>query len=269
MNCTLTEARSLFLSDLHLGWRYSNGFQAAEILSQCSPEFLYLIGDTFEWLHHPRASSTASIENFLQVLGNLNEKGTRIFLLPGNHDEALAKNIACQDWLVVPSVIHECLSGTRFLIVHGDVFDLQRGCTIGFGNRLGRWIYPKLVGWGNTLARLGVYPNDEEKHWCTHWKMSSHRVKNHIQEFQGFMLDLADAHACDGVVCGHIHLPNATQTHKQLYFNCGDWIEHRSLAYECQHGELILVRDALNPLSSQKARCATDGIGLMRNKLAV
>lgn len=239
------------------------------LLRQCSPRFLYLVGDTFEWLHSPKSSPDNATKVFLATLEHLRSKGTMIYLLPGNHDEVLAEKSHHEAWSVVSHVIHQSRSGSKFLIVHGDVFDLQRGREACSWKRLGRWVYPKLIRWGNTLSRVGLSPRNKQLHWCTHWKMSNQRAKNHIEEFQSYMLDLAQAHDCDGVVCGHIHLPIASQRNKRHYFNCGDWVEHRSFVFECPHGNLLLVRDALNPMSIQNARCQSDQFELIGMKVAM
>ena len=269
MNCTWTDARSVFLSDLHLGWKFSNSFHVAGLLRQCSPKFLYLVGDTFEWLYRPTSSLDEQTRFFLATLSYLQNNGTNIYFLPGNHDEVLAQESCHQAWSVVSHRIHQCSSGSRFLIVHGDIFDLHRGRESCSWKKLGRWVYPKLVQWGNTLSRIGFSPKNKELHWCTHWKMSSERAKNHMNEFQSYMVELAEVHDCDGVVCGHIHLPKAANTNKHFYFNCGDWIEHRSFVFECPHGNMFLVPDALNPTSNSNARCEADPIEFTHFKIAV
>jgi UDP-2,3-diacylglucosamine pyrophosphatase LpxH len=260
LNCTWTDARSVFLSDLHLGWRFSDTSLLGSLLEQARPEFLYLVGDTFEWIYRPEVSKKKSVDRFVDDLNSLQDHGTRIFILPGNHDEVLADRFHNSGWTIAPYVLHETLSGQRFLVAHGDVFDLQRGRNSCSWKRFGGWMYPKLVRWGTWLDRIGFQPQGEQSHWCTHWKMLSERAKNHIANFESFMVELALAHECDGVVCGHIHLPTEKEIGSQFYFNCGDWIEHRSFVYECSHGYLNLVRDASKQPHKQQSNCLSNSL---------
>ncbi len=258
LNCTWTDARSVFLSDLHLGWRFSDTSLLGSFLEKTQPDFLYLVGDTFEWIYRPESSKQQSVHRFLDDLSSLHDKGTEVFLLPGNHDELLADRFHNSGWTIAPYALHETLSGKRFLVAHGDVFDLQLGRNSCSWKRFGGWLYPKLVRWGNWLDRVGFQPRGEQSHWCTHWKLQSERARNHIANFESFMVELASAHGCDGVVCGHIHLPTEKEIGSHSYFNCGDWIEHRSFVYECSHGALNLIHNASKSLHKQQSNCLSN-----------
>jgi len=245
VNCSVETARSLFLSDLHLGWRHSRARCFIDRLFNLDLESLYLVGDTFEWIRRDRDSSCEETDRFLQAVESLRSKGTKVIILPGNHDEQLAVSENRLAWQSVPMAIHKTVRGERYLISHGDIFDLQRLASESGWEVLGRFLYPRLVRLGNRLHRWGIEPNGGSVHWCAYWKLLSRRAQRHVVEYQQYMVALARSYECCGVVCGHIHLP----LQEGRYHNCGDWIEHNSFLYECSHGELLLdCWESLTPM---------------------
>lgn len=247
MECLWTDARSVFLSDLHLGWKYSNGELAVEILEKTAPQFLYLVGDTFEWLHRSNAKRSRSVNNFLDALENLTDCGTKVFILPGNHDHELATGCFLGGIEIKPYAIHRSLKGEHWFVAHGDVFDLHGFGAKSFARSIGSKIYPRLIGISHLLQRWSHRSRRNLVSHCTRWKLASQLARLHIQSFERYMLDLAKAHLCAGVICGHIHLPRFIDSglERGAYLNCGDWVEHRSFIYETWQGDMVLVNDFL------------------------
>jgi len=144
--------------------------------------------------------------------------------------------------------VHESYFGKEYLVTHGDLFDTFKECVKPRPIKsLGGWIYPNLVSAGNILSRLGWSPRGEHAHWCTHWKQQSRLARKHIRDFEEFMAFFAQAYKCDGVICGHIHLPASKKIHGLEYWNCGDWVEHSSMVVEWNDGSLELI-ESLNAL---------------------
>ncbi len=236
-----TDARSVFLSDLHLGWKYSKPASLIHLLSECSPDYLYLVGDTFEWFH----SSDKNADHCLSVidlLGELSANGTTISLIPGNHDAQLAENPTFFDLDVRSSFIHRTVNGESYLVSHGDVFDHHRPQHLSAIEQFGSWMYPNIIALGDSLSKFGIRPGGPELHWCSRWKRNSKRAERHIQAFEEFMAGLAEQHQCHGVICGHIHRPAHRRIKDIWYVNCGDWVEHCSYVIENRFGELELHR---------------------------
>jgi len=82
--------RSIFLSDIHLGCRYSRAGELLALLNKHEPEYLYLVGDIIDgwrlrrkWLWHPEYS------RLLQRIIELASQGVSIRYTPGNHDAFL------------------------------------------------------------------------------------------------------------------------------------------------------------------------------------
>lgn len=239
-------ARSVFLSDLHLGWRYSHGFEVASYLAGSNPDYLYLIGDTFEWFRHEPFTSRSDAAGLLRQISRLAKNGTEVFLLPGNHDSALADSNSTNawwtvvEWTIRPHVVHKSVDGGRYLVMHGDIFDMQFDSNAKW-RRFGSHLYPWLVRLGDRLHRWGVHPKATDSHWCTYWKFRSTRSVHHIRAYAEFMTSLALSQDCHGVVCGHIHFPANERLGETRYLNCGDWVEHRSCVVESPSGELEML----------------------------
>jgi len=62
----------------------------------------------------------------VQKLLRKGRKGSRVIYIPGNHDEFLRGYYGSHfgGIEVVENAIHEAADGRRFLVVHGDIFDL-------------------------------------------------------------------------------------------------------------------------------------------------
>src|SRR5262249_30604257 len=138
---------------------------------------------------------------------------------------------------IADSFLHEAADGRNFLVLHGDRFDdvelrAQWLSVVGsFAYDALLWLNC-LVNGARSLVRLGP------------WQFSSQikqRVKQAVPFVRRFEEGLA-RHArdadCDGVICGHIHTPAATMNCGLLYFNTGDWVEHRTALVEYDDGHL-------------------------------
>lgn len=213
-------------------------------LESFSPEWLYLVGDTF---HSLRAAinlyKDQVARSVIDAIRQMAVRGTRVIMLPGNHDWQFAERQTFELWKIVPHAFHTTTRGERWLVSHGDIFDRWSSLSSSsLGKRLASCLYPALVSAGNRLQLLGVSPPHFTSHWCSYWKMRIDSTLRHADKFRDYMLTLASEHGCDGVICGHIHQPDLKRFGKFTYVNCGDWVEHCSIAVEMTDGELKVVR---------------------------
>ena len=82
------KVESLFISDVHLGCRFSRATELFEFLGRYEPENLYLVGDIVDGWKLRRNFVWDDTASFVvrRVLGML-KRGTRVFYATGNHDE--------------------------------------------------------------------------------------------------------------------------------------------------------------------------------------
>lgn len=233
--------RTLFISDVHLGSPYAQVGPLVDFLHSCRPEYVYLVGDFFDgwrlkrrWLWKPEYTAV------LRRLTELAAGGTRIRYTPGNHDEFLRTFLHDYRFVEVrDEFIHRLADGRRVLVLHGDRFedrasDSRWVATLGAnGYDLLMWIDHRL---GQALRRLGRDPLQ----LSLRVKYRLKRVLEFVAEFENAVAKHARSRGCEGLVCGHIHMPIICELEGLLYCNSGDWIEHCSALVEYANGELDL-----------------------------
>ena len=249
-------ARTLFLSDIHLGFRHARARELNEFLAGVEAETIVLVGDIVDALSLARRAYWSP--DHTQVVRTLlarQRAGARLVYIPGNHDASLAvlAQMLQGQFEVHREWVHRTARGARFLVLHGDQFDDVVHCAPWL-QRLGDCVHGATVGLShlinNARRRLGR----------PYWPLTE-RLKLGIGVSARYILkfeELAAAHArtqgYDGVVCGHIHRANLRNIGGTVYANTGDWVESCSALTESASGELSLLRWPLPAASSARQR---------------
>ena len=235
--------RTLFISDLHLGTRGAQAEALLEFLRSHEADTIYLVGDIVDgWRLRSSWYWPQAHNDVVQKLLRQGRKGTRIVYVPGNHDEFLREfcgfffgGIEVRD-----SIVHEAADGRRYLVIHGDAYDLVV--------RHARWL--ALLGdWAYVAAlALSIRINFvRRKLGFTYWSLSAWakaRVKNAVNYIGNFEETLAaDAarHNVEGVICGHIHSATIRDFDGFTYINTGDWVESCTALVEHENGHMELI----------------------------
>lgn len=218
-----------------------------QFLERCQPEYLYLVGDIIEQKYRLHRATRLHLERFTSRLSSLREEGTIVTRLSGNHDEHCSDSDEEMFGVVQSHAYHSSLDGRRWLVIHGDLFDLHHQPNYNWRRRLGSWIYPYLLQVASLTHKLRSTSPSGTRHRCTTWKLSSSRARSHIKRFESFMVRIAGHHQCDGVICGHIHLPTVKTIRQKTYANCGDWVEHRSCIIETEQGDMQTLQNSISP----------------------
>ncbi len=243
--------RSIFISDLHLGSRFSKATEVLEFLRSHEPENLYLVGDIIDaWALRRRWHWPSNYDALFNHIAKLIESGTNVFYTPGNHDSFLRRfpfnqpRVRIQDQFV-----HCCADGRKMVVMHGDQFDKVEGGAQWL-SVVGSFAYDILLvtdrSINRTLARLGWAPRKISG-------TAKRTVKLAVQFISGYEDRLAD-HArqadCDGIICGHIHVPRYRMLDEILYVNLGDWIENSTALVEYGDGTLELLETSVGRIRS-------------------
>lgn len=232
--------RALFVSDLHLGARASQAEAFLDFLRHHELPIIYLVGDIIDFWSLKRTPLWLQSHNdVLQKLLRKARKGTRIVFVPGNHDHEVRGYAGMQFGAIEihHDIVHETADGRRYLVMHGDEFDVIV--------RYARWLaflgdrsYEFLL-WLNgplNLVRRGL--------GFGYWSFAGYlkmRVKgavNFIGEFEGAIAAEARKRGADGVICGHIHHMADRMIDGVRYVNCGDWVESCTAIGEDDDGKL-------------------------------
>ncbi len=236
--------RAVFISDVHLGTRSAQAEPLLDFLKHVEADIIYLVGDIVDFWKVRRGPHWPQAHNdVLQKLLRKVRKGTRIVFIPGNHDEALREfcGLHFGGIEIARDAVHTTVRGRRYLVMHGDEFDVVV--------RYARW----LAFLGDRGYEVALWSNGP-LNWVRrhlgfgYWSLSAFlksRVKSAVSfigEYEAALAEVARRHEADGVICGHIHHAADRQIGPVHYLNSGDWVESCTAIVETRAGDLTLIR---------------------------
>jgi len=235
--------RAIFLSDIHLGTRGCKADFLLDFLRHTESETLFLVGDIVDgWRLRKNWYWPQPHNDVVQKLLRKARKGTKVYYVPGNHDEAFRNycGVHFGGVEVVRDHVYETPEGRRYLVIHGDAFD-------------------GIVKYHKWLAHLG----DRAYNGClafntwlnlvrrrlgfSYWSLSAYlklKVKNAVQFIDNYETAVAEEarkRGVDGVICGHIHHAEIRDIDGILYCNDGDWVESCTALVEHHDGRLEIL----------------------------
>jgi len=244
------------ISDVHLGTYGCHAKELRHYLETIQPEILILNGDIIDIWQFSKSYFPKSHMKVVRQILKLSENGTRVYYIPGNHDEMLRKfeglqlgNISICNKVVLN------LNGRKAWFFHGDVFDvcmqhskwLARLGAKGYDlliliNRFVNFILQKL---GKKKISLSKKVKDGVK-----------SAVKFINNFEMTCAEIAIEKNYDYVVCGHIHQPEIRQIKTKegevTYLNSGDWIENlTALEYHKKKWNIIKINDFIEEDSEE------------------
>lgn len=236
--------RTVWISDVHLGFRGCRADHLLNFLHAIECDYLYLVGDIIDiWEMRKRLFWPQSHNNVVRTILGKAKHGVHVVYVPGNHDELLRDfhELTFGNVRILDEAIHTNADGRRLLVTHGDKFDSVVRCSRAMA-MLGTRLYDYL------LKANYVVHGIRRKFDLPYWSLAGfikHKVKNAVQFISNFEAAVAYETArlgVDGVVCGHIHRPEITTLNDIVYCNCGDWVESCSALVEHYDGSLELLR---------------------------
>ena len=232
-----------------------------DFLRENDADTIYLVGDIVDawrlkqiW-HWPQQHN-----DIVQKLLRKVRKNGRIIYIPGNHDEFLKSYLGVHfgGVEVVESTIHVGVDGRRYLVVHGDAFDMvvRHARWLAFA---GDWAY-------DAALVLNTYVNAVRRRLgLTYWSLSQWaklKVKNAVNfigDYEAALSQEAKRRNVDGIICGHIHHAAIHERPGLRYMNCGDWVESCTALVESYDGEFEIIRwnsDIVTSSSSARLQVA-------------
>jgi len=246
--------RTIWISDVHLGYPGCSAEYLLEFIRDMRCETLYLVGDIIDfWALKKRRYWPQAHNNVVRSILGKAKHDTRVIYVPGNHDEAMRAycgmtlgNVEIHD-----SIVHETIDGRRLLVMHGDQFD-SAVVNSKFIGLIGSAAY-------DFLLRMNRYVN-----WCReklgreYWSLAAavkykvRKAVRYIANFEAAVAHEARRAKVDGLVCGHIHRAELTRLGDITYMNCGDWVESCTALVEHHDGTLELLKLADSPRSLKR-----------------
>ncbi len=251
--------RAVFISDVHLGTRTAQVHALLEFLRTVEADTFYLVGDIVDFWKVRRGPHWPQAHNdVLQKLLRKVRKGSRIVFIPGNHDEGLRDFCGMHfgGIEIHRSCIHLTATGRRFIVMHGDEFDIvvRNARWLAFlgdrGYETALWLNNPL-NWIRRHLGLG------------YWSFSAY-LKNRVKKAVAFIGAYEEAvagearrHGADGIICGHIHYAADRHIGDIHYLNCGDWVESCTAIVESHDGEMRLIHWTADAAWSQTQSAQT------------
>ncbi|MDR0506467.1 MAG: UDP-2,3-diacylglucosamine diphosphatase [Dysgonamonadaceae bacterium] len=235
--------KTIILSDIHLGSKWSKAKEVAYFLKENSCDELILCGDIIDgWcLRRGKKSKwrkrhTRFIKSLLDI-----QHETKIVYIRGNHDDFLDRILPFkfQNISIVKDYIYTSCN-KRYYILHGDVFDKVTS-RLSWLAKLGD------IGYSILLWINKIYNNRRIKKGLPYYSFSKEIKKkikasvSYISDFEEHLVKIARQKKCDGVICGHIHHPEKKYYEDILYLNSGDWVESLSALTEDYEGNWEVV----------------------------
>ncbi len=237
--------RTVVVSDIHLGSKYSKATEVANFLASVDCDRLILNGDTIDGWQLQKNDYEfwgAEQSRFFRVIMKMIENhGTEVDMLRGNHDDFLDKIIPmCMGRLNIMKDMTLESGGLKYFVTHGDIFDSITS-NMKWMAKLGDVVY-------NMLLKINVLYNRIQTLRGKPYYSFSQAIKNKVKkavsnasDFDLMLTDMARTKGCQGVICGHIHRPEDRMIDGVRYLNSGDWVETMSALVEDLEGNWKVV----------------------------
>lgn len=232
--------KSIFISDVHLGTRGCQADALCAFLKDNTCENLYLVGDIVDgWRLRRKWYFPQSHANVIRRILTAAKRGTSVYYILGNHDEALRSFLRYDIEIGNIKVINRCnyvgVDSKRYLVIHGDFFDalmVDKKWLMHIGDTL----YDLMI-WFNThfnkVRMLFGMPYWSLSKWL---KDNTKQAVNFINKYEEHVSDYCKEHGYDGIICGHIHHAEIKTINGVTYMNDGDWVESGTALLEYTDG---------------------------------
>jgi UDP-2,3-diacylglucosamine pyrophosphatase LpxH len=250
--CGECDVRTLFVSDVHLGFRYAQPERFLNFLLRFRPEQLFILGDFLDgWKLRSAWRWEPVYARIFARLLQLARQGTDLYYTPGNHDaflrcaemrnivESAGVRLRMQDEFVFLA-----RDGRRFIVTHGDKFDVIE-CRYQWLSAATSVAYEPLLSINWWIHRLLRRHGQSPYAMCATVKDKVKAFVRFLSHFEHELFQHARSKDCDGVICGHIHKPGVVVSGEMTYFNTGDWVENCTALVEDHDGSIRL--DSLYP----------------------
>lgn len=237
--------KSIFISDIHLGTKFSKTKELLNFLKHTESENLILVGDIVDgWAIKRKFIWPQTHSDVIQKILKKARKGTKVSFITGNHDEFIRPFVP----LILGDSLNICneldyvaLNGKKYYITHGDFFD-SITMTKKWLAILGDYGYDLLLHLNSVLnflrKKIGI-----QKYWSLskYVKDSVKSSVSFINDFESVLSKHAKNKGYDGIICGHIHKAEIRNIDSVEYLNCGDWVESCTAIVETYEGKFKII----------------------------
>jgi UDP-2,3-diacylglucosamine pyrophosphatase LpxH len=235
--------KTVIISDLHLGSTYSRTKNILKFLDEIKCETLILNGDIIDGWAIKRGNPWT--KEHMKCLVKIMKKSydTKVIWVRGNHDDFLNDFIPLSfgNISIVEDYELESLNGKRYLVLHGDIFDVFTN-NMKWLAKLGSIGYDLILWLNKWYNKYQAYRGKEYYSLSKTIKDSVKSVTSFIGEFENHMVTHSKALNYDGVICGHIHKAEIRIIKDIEYMNSGDWVESNTALVEDMLGNWSIIQ---------------------------
>ena len=237
--------KSIFLSDIHLGFNGCQNEKLESFLSSVKCKNLYLVGDIIDfWSMADNFYWPEEHQRVLNIFEAKKEEGANVIYISGNHDDPL-RDKALINKLKLKDDIHKKIIEVldkfehkekhdfisekygKFLILHGDQYDVVTS-NAKWLSKLGGLIYDVLIYINRPLSK--------------YLKNLTKKIVSGASGFQNLVKKECHDGGYEGLLCGHNHRPEILKFETHSYLNTGDWVESCSAIVEELDGTIKLIK---------------------------
>ena len=260
---TVLRYKTIVISDVHLGTVDCKIEEVNHFLKRTESDTLILNGDIIDgWKLLRSGGWSQECTRFARlVLKKAEKRNTQVIYTRGNHDDVLGRVLPLElaNFSICEEHVHEAANGKRYLVVHGDVFDVVTQ-NHRFLAVIGAFGYYGLLHMNRWYNRYRRWRGKEYFSLSQHIKAKVKEAVNHISRFEEHLQKLASSRDCEGIICGHIHTPANKQVGEIHYLNSGDWVESLTALVEHEDGqfEILTYADFVERLRRAEAEEAIE-----------
>ena len=237
--------KSIFLSDIHLGFNGCQNEKLEHFLGSVSCENLYLVGDIIDfWSMEDKFYWPEGHQKVLNTFDQMFKNGTNIFYISGNHDDPLRdidlkenlkfkNNNYAEIMNVLSNFKHEekyeflSIKHGKIIVLHGDQYDAVTS-NAKWISKLGGILYDALIVINRPLSK--------------YLKNLTKKIVSSLSGFQQLVKKECQDGGYRGLICGHNHRPEILKFKTHYYLNTGDWVESCSAIVEELDGTIKLIK---------------------------
>lgn len=116
--------KSIFISDIHLGTRFSKAKNLLNFLKHNECEHLFLVGDIIDgWAIKRKLIWPQEHSDVIQKILKKARKGTKVTFITGNHDEFLRPFVPLllgNTITITNELEYDAINNKKYYITHGD-----------------------------------------------------------------------------------------------------------------------------------------------------
>ena len=237
--------KSIFLSDIHLGFNGCQSKRLETFLSSLKCQNLYLVGDIVDfWSMADNLYWPNEHENILNIFFAKHKDGTNVVYISGNHDDPLRDKASIEKLKSNNETFEKIIEILekfeqkekydfvskkygKFLILHGDQYDVVTS-NAKWLSKFGGMLYDALIFINRPLSK--------------YLKNLTKKIVSGASGFQNLVKNECEKGGYAGLLCGHNHRPEILKFKDYVYMNTGDWVESCSAIVEEMDGTFKLIK---------------------------